>query len=123
MTELPNTVAAQAQLHAAMRRSTDPRWVERQLSPPIIVVKPSRIGWWAIVAVVVVSIVLAGIGIARASEPPRDWVVFNLSAGSPWINPKTGLPATSTGATACSMALREVSTAVPSGTRLSCIRK
>ena len=57
MTELPNTVAAQAQLHAAMRRSTDPRWVERQLSPPIIVVKPSRIGWW-IPAVIVVGFVV-----------------------------------------------------------------
>ena len=130
MTELPNTVTeAQMQLREAMRYSTDPAWLERQLSPgPDEIIRSGRrLAYWTVgiiggCAAVCIVFALFAFG-AFASEPPRDWVVFNLSAGTPWVNPKTGLPATATGPTACSLALYEVSTAVPAGTRLSCVRK
>ena len=121
MTELPNTVAAQAQLHAAMRRSTDPRWVERQLSPPIIV-KPSRIGWLIYpmigLGMGVVAAVLFLSFCARAAElpPERVWVIWNETAN------KQAHVHRFTGPTACNTDIGGVARTMPDGSRISCVR-
>ncbi len=86
---------------------------------------PIRRSYKLMLWVVLAFLILGGISIARAvfaaeNPPPRVWVVWDLDADKPWLSKKTGLPATATGPTACSMSLHEVSKAAPSGSRLAC---
>jgi hypothetical protein len=106
-------------LRAAMRVSTDPRWVKQQLSP---VELPRPIPAWRIVAAFILAalLVVIVISVARA-EPPRLWVVWNETTDQPWLS-KKGEPATATGPTACNLSLWEVAKAAQDGTRLSCRR-
>lgn len=82
--------------------------------------RPAR--WPSLLAGIVNGLGLAciGWGVFAAELPTeRTWVVWDVNAGRPWTSPK-GYRATATGPTACSLALQEVSTASPSGTRLTC---
>ena len=64
-------------------------------------------------------------GVANAAERDleRPWVVWLVDADKPWLNPRNNLPATATGPHACNISLTEITKAVPSGTRLSCLKK
>jgi hypothetical protein len=78
---------------------------------------------WRIVGAFLLAAALAviAISVARASEPPRTWQVWNETTDRPWLS-KTGQPATATGPTACNLSLWEVAKAAQDGTRLSCRR-
>ena len=110
----------QQHLRAAMRVSTDPRWVKQQLAPPVELRRP--IPAWRIVAAFVLAagLVVIAFSVARA-EPPRTWQVWNETDNRPWLS-KKGEPATATGPTACNLSLWEVAKAAQDGTRLSCRR-
>ena len=118
---------AQEHLRQAMRHSTDPRWVERQLcndyaDPGPDIIKPSRIPWGIVItAIIGIGFSLFLIGYAYASEPPRPWIVWDETTDKPWLS-KKGEPATATGPTACILSLHEVAKATQDGTRLSCRR-
>ena len=58
---------------------------------------------------------------ALAAEHPRMWVLYDETADRPWTTTK-GHTATSTSATACSLASVEAARSAPSGTRFSCRR-
>jgi hypothetical protein len=84
-------------------------------------IKPTPV--WRIVAAFVLAalLVVIAISVARASEPPRTWQVWNETTNRPWLS-KKGEPATATGPTACNLSLWEVAKAAQDGTRLSCRR-
>jgi hypothetical protein len=74
-----------------------------------------------VVVVLAAALVVIAISVARASEPPRTWQVWNETTNRPWLS-KKGEPATATGPTACNLSLWEVAKAAQDGTRLSCRR-
>lgn len=129
------TTQDQENLREAMRRSTDPRWVERQLCNDYddpgedIIISPKPWRWLMpltlglIVGGILLSLALIVLAVrsVQAAEKPteRAWIVWNVGADAPWLS-KKGLPATATGPTACNLSLHEVSKASPSGTRLAC---
>ena len=77
----------------------------------------------AIFAAGIACIVFAAVSKpARGAEhPTRQWVLYDETADRPWTTPK-GHTATSTSATACSLASVEATRSAPSGTRFSCRR-
>lgn len=58
---------------------------------------------------------------ALAAEHPRMWVLWDETQNTAWTTAK-GHTATSTSATACSLASVEATRSAPSGTRFSCRR-
>ncbi len=68
---------------------------------------------------------LGWLSVANAAErdPERPWVVWLVDADKPWLNPRNNLPATATGPHACNISRTEITKALPSGTRLSCLKK
>lgn len=101
-------------------------WKERQIEgPPPSPSRTSRnVARWVVV-MVIGGILLGMFAAARTAErdPERPWVVWLVDADKPWLNPRNNLPATATGPHACNISLTEITKALPSGTRLSYLKK
>ena len=72
-------------------------------------------------AIVLVGLMCLAYRALAAEHSPRVWVLYDETADRPWTTAK-GHTATSTSATACSLASVEATRSAPSGTRFSCRR-
>ena len=80
------------------------------------VVKPSRLCWLVWPALMIgLGVAAAVFGIARASEPPRQWVIWNTAANEQFH------PHRFTSATACAVDIGHVKDG--SGKKLACVKK
>jgi hypothetical protein len=95
MTELPNTVTeAQMQLREALRYSTDPAWLERQISPgPDEIIRSGRrLAYWTVgiigagsIFCIVFALFAFGAFAAERDRPHDLWLMVKPTAEDPVI--------------------------------------